>query len=343
MYETITYEGIMSRMLAKVLENNPEIDTREGSIIYNALAPAAVELQNMYIELDYCLNQYFADTQDRDSLVRRCKDQGLTPYPATKAVLKGEFNQAIPLGSRFSAAVLNYCAIEKITDNTYHMECETPGTVGNTVLGTMVPVEYIAGLTKAELTEVLQEGTDEEDTERLRQRYYIAVQKPSTSGNKYDYYNWAMECAGVGAAKVFPLSNGPGTVKVVITNANMTGASAALVEAVKNHIEELRPIGADVSVISAIEKVINIRAKVRLQSGLNLGTIQTEFAVSMEEFLQGYALQASYISVARLGNLLINIPGVEDYAELLLNDTAANVQLSEEETAIMGKVVLEVM
>ena len=48
-YEDITYEVILQRMLDKVSDN---MDKREGSIIDDALAPAAVELQLMYIELD---------------------------------------------------------------------------------------------------------------------------------------------------------------------------------------------------------------------------------------------------------------------------------------------------
>lgn len=39
MYENVTYEVILDRMLDRVLAQNPNIDTREGSIIYNALAP----------------------------------------------------------------------------------------------------------------------------------------------------------------------------------------------------------------------------------------------------------------------------------------------------------------
>ena len=41
MYEEVTYESILERMLEKVPDN---MDKREGSIIYDALAPAAVEL-----------------------------------------------------------------------------------------------------------------------------------------------------------------------------------------------------------------------------------------------------------------------------------------------------------
>nr|WGE07305.1 hypothetical protein P5658_21205 [Bacillus subtilis] len=39
MFEDQTFEAIMERMLNSI---SADIDTREGSVIYNALAPAAV-------------------------------------------------------------------------------------------------------------------------------------------------------------------------------------------------------------------------------------------------------------------------------------------------------------
>lgn len=41
MFESMTFDYIMEEMLAEV---SSEFDKREGSIIYDALAPAAVEL-----------------------------------------------------------------------------------------------------------------------------------------------------------------------------------------------------------------------------------------------------------------------------------------------------------
>lgn len=340
MFEGITYEKILKQMLDRVPEG---IDKREGSIIYDALAPSAVEIQNTYIELDWMLKQIFADTADRDYLINHSADWGITPNPATKAVLKGEFNIDIEIGSRFSLNTLNYVAVEKMDAGVYKMECETSGTAGNQNLGSMLPILYIPGLTKAELTEVLAEGAEEETTEALRERFLIKVQKPSTSGNKYDYYNWAMECAGVGAAKVFPLSSGPGTVKVVIADANMAATDSMLLKSVEDHIEELRPIGATVTVASAVEKGINVSARVKLGNGLNLGTVQNLFRAAVEDYLKDHAFDLSYISLARIGNLLLDTAGIEDYTELLLNGTAGNVALNDEEIAVAGTVTLEVM
>ena len=59
MFEDMTYEHILQRMLNKIPSS---MDKREGSIIYDALAPAAVELTQLYMDLDLTLNETFADT-----------------------------------------------------------------------------------------------------------------------------------------------------------------------------------------------------------------------------------------------------------------------------------------
>ena len=63
MFEEMSFELIMNRMLSRV---NTDVDKREGSIIWDALAPAAAELALMYIQLDTVLNEAFADTAKRE-------------------------------------------------------------------------------------------------------------------------------------------------------------------------------------------------------------------------------------------------------------------------------------
>ena len=47
LYENMTFENIMDRCLSRVAAS---IDKREGSVVYDAIAPAAAELAIMYIE-----------------------------------------------------------------------------------------------------------------------------------------------------------------------------------------------------------------------------------------------------------------------------------------------------
>ena len=88
MYEHVTYEDILQRMLDKVPNN---IDKREGSIVFDALASAAIELQNAYIAIDTILDETFADTASREYLIRRANERGITPKAASNAILKGVF------------------------------------------------------------------------------------------------------------------------------------------------------------------------------------------------------------------------------------------------------------
>ena len=83
MYEDKTYEAILQEKLARVASS---LDKREGSIIFDALAPNSLESAMIYVALDTVLNETFADTASRDYLIMRCAERGITPLPATYAV-----------------------------------------------------------------------------------------------------------------------------------------------------------------------------------------------------------------------------------------------------------------
>ena len=222
MYENVTFESILERMLGRIPD---DMDKREGSIIYDALAPAAVELQLMYLELDDVLKQTFADTANREFLILRAKERGLSPKSATYAVLKGEFNIDVPIGSRFSCDDLNYKVIEKISEGIFKMQCETIGTLGNSTFGDLIPIDYISGLQTAKLTEILIPGEDEEDTESFRKRYLDSFDAQAFGGNIADYKAKTYAINGVGGVKVTPVWNGGGTVKLTIINSEFNNST----------------------------------------------------------------------------------------------------------------------
>ena len=119
MFENMTFDYLMARMLSKVPDT---MDKREGSIIYDAIAPVAAELAEAYIQLETVLNESFADTQTRPYLIRRVAERGITPYKATRAILRAVFTPVdinIPMGARFSCEELNYTVIAKFSDGVY--------------------------------------------------------------------------------------------------------------------------------------------------------------------------------------------------------------------------------
>lgn len=338
---TLTFKDILKRMLAHVSD---EFDKREGSVIYDALAPAAYENAQMYTSLNSVLENSFTDTADRDHLIRRAAEIGITPHEATAAVWSAKLLPAtitFDAGTRFNCGTMNLYVSSALGSGLYELTCETVGTVGNSLSEDLLPIEYVTNLQSASLVDLVTEGADVEETEHLRSRLLSALQNPSTSGNKQDYYNWAMSITGVGAAKVFPLADGAGTVKVVIANTSISAASTDLITEVQTYIDSVRPIGADVTVASVVELPINITAGITMPSGYKLDTIQASLLTLVASYLEDIAFDAGEVKLTKIGSLLLSVAGVTDYSDLKLNGSATNITLTDTQVAKAGTVTLE--
>ena len=207
MFEELTYEVLLKRMLGRV---SNKYDKREGSVIWDTHSPTAIELKNLYIALDSIVQEAYGDTATREFLIMRCKERGIVPYPATHAVLKGEFlpDHIDVTGKRFNIGQINYLVTDRLPEGGCKVQCEAAGEEGNRYLGTMTPIEYINGLVSAELTELLIPGEDEEGTEELRQRYFSSFDVKAFGGNVKDYLEKTNAIPGVGCTKVTRVWNG---------------------------------------------------------------------------------------------------------------------------------------
>ena len=207
MYEKETYENILERMLGRVSDG---LDKRPSSLIWDTHSPTAIEFQILYIELEYLVKNSYGDTAAREFLILLAKDRGLSPEPATKAVLKGEFTPVNidVTGRRFNIGDMNYVVLEQMQPGQYQVQCEKEGAVGNQYLGDMIPMDYIDGLQTAQLTEILIPGEEEEETEVFRQRYFDSFNEQSFGGNRMDYLSKVRSMDGVGDCKVARAWNG---------------------------------------------------------------------------------------------------------------------------------------
>ncbi len=344
-----TAEIIQSRLLSNI---NSEYDKTEGGFFYDAEMPVSIELEKSYKEQESIFDKGFADTATGTDLERVVASCGIVRKPATKAtsvvIITGTIGAVILKGDKVASDSINFIFTEdKIIDATLrvsvNVECEIEGVIGNVPVGAIkyFPIT-LAGLVSVANTNNISNGYNAELDKDLRIRYYEYVRTPATSGNKWHYRNWAKEVTGVGDAKVFPVWAGNGTVKVVIIDNNKQGASKELIDRVIAHIEDVRPIGAIVTVISAIEKAINITAKGTLANGYNISNIQQEFLKILDNYLKDIAFEDTYLSYAKTGNILLNTPGVLDYSGLKINNGISNIGLQDEEIPIIGTVELGV-
>lgn len=346
MYESKTFENILNSMLERVPST---LDTREGSIIYNALAPAAYELAQAYFLLDSFLKLPFIDTSEGEYLTRICTQYGVSRKAATAAVKTGTFKDGsqaafnVPIGSRYGIDGIVYAATKKISDGAFEMTCETVGTVGNAPAGDLLPIDNIAGLSSATLSSsTITPGTDEEDDDALRQRALTKMQNPVNSGSLNDYKLWALSVPGVGGVKAFDIWNGSGTVKLVLIGTDKNAAGSGVVTSVADYIETVRPIGATVTVEAAQNLPINISVSVTRAAGFTVQQVTTNITAAITEYINSIAFVQSSVSYARIGNAILEATGVVDYANLLVNGGASNVSVSSTasncQTPVMGTV-----
>ena len=210
MFEDRTYETLMERALGRV---PPTLDKREGSMVFNGVAPSMAEVAQLYLDLEFVLRATYLSTAPREYLIKRAADRNLAPYPASPAVFRAECNMEVPVGTRFSCEDLNFVVTGRTgeygTEDTvsHKVACETAGSLANHYAGRLIPVEYIDGLARAELVELLVPGEDEEETEAFRQRVLDSLQSQAFGGNQADYREKVLAMPGVGAVKVYPAWN----------------------------------------------------------------------------------------------------------------------------------------
>lgn len=351
MYEDQTYEKILDRSLARVAT---DVDKREGSLVMNAIAPVSAEHANIYILLDGIIQNGYADTAIREYLVLRCKERGIIPYDATKAVLKGKFNMEIPIGSRFNLNELNYIAtafIENVDSFFYYqMECETEGTQGNKFFGALNPIEYIDKDLEGELVELLIPAEDEEDTEALRERYLNSFDSNPFGGNKQDYKDKTNALDGVGGTVVIPVWNGGGTVKLIIIDSNYNKASDTLVKRVQEEIDPdpqgtgsgIAPIGHTVTVTTVRELSIAVNVRLTLNEGYTWSQIKPKVTEALEayflEMRKAWENESLVVRVSQIENRLLNLEGVLDVADTTLNGVSGNLPVEIDQLPILGGV-----
>ncbi|MCC0638510.1 baseplate J/gp47 family protein [Clostridioides sp. ES-S-0001-02] len=347
MFELMTFENIIERMLDSVPNT---LDKREGSIIYNALAPVAIELTEAYIAMDEMLDQTFVDTASYYYLEKRCKERGITPLSATNTIAKGVFNIDIPLDSRFNLGEYNYIATERISEGIYKMKCETAGPVFE--LGQLIPIEYIDKLETAELTEILINGEDEESEDSLRQRYYNSLNSQSFGGNIQNYKDEVNKIQDVGGVKVYPVWAGGGTVKLVIINSNFKVPSTDLVNLVQEEIDPnmkgeglgLAPIGHRVTVEGVTSTTINVSTTITYKSGYTWENIKTIAEEAIDDYLNELNMswedeENLIVRISQIETRLLSIDGVLDIANTMINDAKSNLTIDSNSIVARGEVV----
>lgn len=354
LFESQTAPVILKRLLKNVPD---KYDKREGSVIYDALAPAAIELAEAYIMANTIMTETFATTASRAYLILRASEYNVTPKPATYAEVKANFSQAVDIGTRFNFGKINFAVTSLINDkdHTYKMMCETAGTAGNECEGDITPVNTISGLTSATITDVIVPGEDEEDTETFRKRYFDALKSQAFGGNGDDYRERVTAIDGVGGVKVYRCWNGGGTVKCVVLDSDLNPPSNEFVAELQTAIDPnsagqgygIAPIGHTVTVKAADETSINISATITL-SGIDMDTAKGRITTTVSNYLKtlrqqwGTQSEKEFLTIraSMIMVQILSVAGIADVTNIEVNSNSDRVALSSESIPVLGTLSL---
>lgn len=350
MFEERTYETILEEMLDTV---DDTIDTRQGAIIYDATAPTAMENAQMYVDMDILLNETFADTASYYYLIKRAAERGIFVKEGTPAILKAQVEPAdieIPIDTEFNIGELNYTITENLGEGYYSLTCREPGVEGNNTIDDVIPMEDVEGLETITVAGIITSGTDDEDLEHLRERYFDSFEEVSFGGNKAEYKEKANELENVLACKVYPVWNGGGTVKLVILGTDYRKATDAVVSELQEAIDPtqdgngvgIAPIGHIVTVETVTEQLVNISCTINYMAGYGWNDIKDTFANAVTEYF--LELRKTWedaaglvIRTGRIEGILLDIPGVDDITEVRFNSVTGNYNVPETQVPIVGE------
>lgn len=356
LYTDETETELLERKLARV---DDALDKRQGSIIYDATAANSFETAQAYVALDDVIQFGLNVTSDSPDEFVDLKTQwvGISRIPSINSTgtltFQGEDGTVIDVGTRARTnepTPVYFTTTEEGTivsgQVTVLAIADEGGVSGNVNAGTIViSLGDLTGVTAVTNDVDFVGGVDEETNQSLLDRYYEKVRKPATSGNVYQYEQWAKEVPGVGDVKVYPVWNGAGTVKLVLLDDEKKTPDASIITATQTFVESVRPIGADVTYVGASELAINVSATLTLAPGVSLSEVQAQFERGVSEYLKSIAFvtneitqEPELIRYTRIANVLLDIPPIIDYVDLLVNGGTSNIQPTDEQVGVVGTV-----
>lgn len=346
-----TYEYFMNEALGYVPQ---DIDIREGSIMFDALAPACYQLADLAMELKNVMLETFVTTATGGYLDLRAEEAGVRRILATQAVAKVKVEDEngapydLDLGTRFSSIGDDpvYYKITALTDipGTYLMTADEAGSTGNEYVGTILPIDNLNNFGQAEITEISIPARDDESDESLRSRVIAEKGIGAFGGNVEDYIRMANEVDGVGAVQVYPTWQGGGTVLLSILNNEFKKPAQTLVDLVQNTIDPdktgaglgLAPIGHKVTVKAPEEKLLSISFYLTTDPGIDSSSVMAEISAAVEKYFDttrrrwaerregGYT---TWIYRSQITSAILSVEGVANVANVKIGNQDEDVQM----------------
>lgn len=317
---------------------------RSDAEIYTRVMAYAVH--SLYAFVEAIAAEILPDMASEIGLERHGAWWGITRKPATKA----EF--PVTFSCQVGAAIAEGLVLQRPSGGDYVTTGSAPaagttitvpvaalsaGSIHNPAVGEVLilvsPVMGVAAQAIAGVPTVVAE--DAEDLELWRSRLRARYQAPPHGGNTADYVTWALEVAGVTRAWCYPRLQGNGTVDVtfVMDGRDDIIPTAPDVALVQDHIDQVRPATADVTVFAPVPVALD--PQVSLDPANDTPEIRAAVVAELADFIAREAVPAGTIRVSRLREAISAAAG-EVWHDLV--SPATDVTLSAGQISTLGSV-----
>ncbi|MDO4773000.1 MAG: baseplate J/gp47 family protein [Bacillota bacterium] len=347
-----SYESIKERIKKRLQNQSSKTEGSFAMDVVNAISYEVAELVAM--KVDTIVDSVMIDTATGFELDRKAAEFVTERNKENAALGKVKFSGTEGTVIYKGTILLSTSGVEYetlsdvvITEEGFvfaDIKCGKTGAFGNAEVNTIITFKNsLNGVSSVVNEAPVSGGTDREKDDAFRERIIETKRRPVVSGNKNYYKKLAKEISGVLKAEVIPLANGPGTVKLILLSNNYDAVDSIILGKVKEHIEKHRLIGATVEVVSAIPKVLNIKATIKLQSGYHSSSIQEKLQEKMNEYIREIAFDvAEPLSFYKVGEILFKVPGVQDIVDYTVNGGKESLTQAQNEFFKLGEVLVNV-
>lgn len=342
---TKSFDEILASVKSRIAEVS-NLDTAEGSYADTTVRAAAMEIFYAYFDQQALLPIVFVDETSGGYIDMWADKYGIYRKDGTRAtaeiVFLGRDGIILPAGMPVQTqdGLVFLTDEETITQSgraTAHVTAAESGSDYNVAAGAITTTLNSVGVV-IESASAASGGTDIESDASLVARLYALWRKPATSGNANQYEAWAMEVQGVGAAKIWPCWSGGGTVKIAVLDSNMRPAASEIISDVSAHIEALRPICVDVTVVPASEVDVTVTASIHIDATTTIPTVEAQFRTLLDAYCRDTAFKSQTVVYSRIAYMLLSVDGVIDMLDLRVNGGTVNITLADDAVPVLGEV-----
>ena len=343
---TESEKEILNELLSYVPD---ELDKRNGSVIYTALAPVAIRFARLEKGNDSVLDEAYADTASLEKVILKAKERRIEYHDAEKAVIEAVINLAdgdvLNGGERFftqDGKVKYRVATVSDDGGTYQLECEDFGTAGNIERGQLIFDGRGVTVISAEITGIFTYGRDAETRESLLKRYDDSFKVAAFGGNKTEYREKCIESVdGVGGVQVRRAWNGGGTVKLVVVGVDYGAVSDDIVNTAQQLFDPVvdgihtgegvySVIGHVVTVCSADEVRINITTTIEYENDASWDDLADSVKDVLREYLSSVCKNwaengRAVVRISKIESIISSVNGIVDAYDTTVNGSPSNL------------------